>query len=128
MIKLSEGLALFLARYIARQLTGGIRGKLALALMVPGLILALPGLVLMLPALRRIAKRMDYAEYGGAPLLGVDGVVIIAHGRSNARAIKNAVRVAAESVEAGLVEVIKQGVQERREALAKEVSEPDGDL
>jgi len=116
MIKLSEGLASFLARYIVRQLTGGIRGKIALALMVPSLILALPGLALMVPALLRIAKRMDYAEYGGAPLLGVDGVVIIAHGRSNARAIKNAVRVAAESADAGLVEVIKQGVQARKKA------------
>jgi len=42
--------------------------------------------------------------------------VIIAHGRSNARAIKNAVRVAAESADAGLVEVIKQGVQARKKA------------
>jgi glycerol-3-phosphate acyltransferase PlsX len=116
MIKLSEGLASFLFRYIKNQLTAGVRGKVAMALMVPGLILALPGLALMIPALRRIAKRMDYAEYGGAPLLGVDGVVIIAHGRSNARAIKNAVRVAAESAEAGLVDVIKQGVQAHRAA------------
>jgi glycerol-3-phosphate acyltransferase PlsX len=123
MIKLSEGLASFLARYIGRELAGGLRGKIALALMVPGLILALPGLALMVPALRRIAKRMDYAEYGGAPLLGVDGVVIIAHGRSNARAIKNAVRVAAESVEAGLVDVIKQGVLARKQAQASPVQE-----
>ena len=48
---------------------------------------------------RRIAdfkKRLDYSEYGGAPLLGVKGVCIICHGRSNANAIKNAIRVAAE--------------------------------
>ena len=76
---------------------------------------ALPGLVLQLPAFRRIVKRLDYAEHGGVPLLGVDGVVIIAHGRSNAKAIKNAVRVAMESAQAGLVDVIVQGVQERRE-------------
>jgi glycerol-3-phosphate acyltransferase PlsX len=67
----------------------------------------LPGLLLWIPALRRIARRMDYAEYGGAPLLGVDGVVIIAHGRSNAKAIRNAVRVARDSVRVGLVEVIR---------------------
>jgi len=42
-------------------------------------------------------KRLDYSEYGGAPLLGVRGVVIICHGRSSAKAIKNAIRVAAES-------------------------------
>ena len=41
-------------------------------------------------------KRVDYSEYGGAPLLGVKGVSIIAHGRSNGNAIKNAIRVAAE--------------------------------
>jgi len=39
---------------------------------------------------------VDYSEYGGAPLLGVKGVCIICHGRSNANAIKNAIRVAAE--------------------------------
>jgi glycerol-3-phosphate acyltransferase PlsX len=44
-------------------------------------------------------KELDYAEYGGAPLLGVNGVVIIGHGRSNARAIKNAIRVAGKEVE-----------------------------
>ena len=41
-------------------------------------------------------KRLDYSEYGGAPLLGVRGVCIICHGRSNANAMKNAIRVAAE--------------------------------
>jgi glycerol-3-phosphate acyltransferase PlsX len=107
MIKLSEGLASFFARYLKRELTSGLLGKLGLVLMIPGLILALPGLALLLPALRRIAKRMDYAETGGVPLLGVDGVVIIGHGRSNAKAIKNAVRVARDMVNAGLVDVIK---------------------
>jgi glycerol-3-phosphate acyltransferase PlsX len=107
MIKLSEGLASFFARYLKRELTRGALGKMGLVLMIPGLLLALPGIALLLPALRRIAKRMDYAEYGGAPLLGVDGVVIIAHGRSNAKAIKNAIRAARDAVNAGLVDVIK---------------------
>ena len=98
-----------------RELTGGLRGKIALALMVPGLILALPGLAFMLPALRRIAKRMDYAETGGAPLLGVDGVAIIAHGRSNVKAIRNAVRAARDAVNADLVNVIRQGVANQRQ-------------
>lgn len=113
MIKLSEGLVSFLARYLRRELTGGLRAKLGLLLLVPGMLVCLPGALLLLPALRRIAKRMDYAEYGGAPLLGVDGVVIIAHGRSNAKAIKNAVRVARDSVRAGLVDVIRAGVTRR---------------
>lgn len=47
-------------------------------------------------------KRVDYSEYGGAPLLGVKGVSIICHGRSNANAIKNAVRVARESYQGGV--------------------------
>jgi glycerol-3-phosphate acyltransferase PlsX len=119
MIKLSEGLIPFMARYIKRELTGGVLGKLGLLLMIPGLVLALPGAALLLPALSRIAKRMDYAEYGGAPLLGVDGVVIIGHGRSNAKAIKNAVRVARDSLNAGLVDVIKHGVRERTHSDAR---------
>jgi glycerol-3-phosphate acyltransferase PlsX len=110
MIKLSEGLVSFFARYLKGELTGSVSSKVGLALMIPALILALPGIALLTPALLRIAKRMDYAEYGGAPLLGVDGVVIIAHGRSNAKAIKNAVRIARDSVHANLVHVIRQGV------------------
>jgi glycerol-3-phosphate acyltransferase PlsX len=52
------------------------------------------GALLLKPALKRFAKDLDYEEYGGAPLLGVDGVCIICHGRSTAKAIKNAVLVA----------------------------------
>ncbi|HTY07970.1 MAG TPA: phosphate--acyl-ACP acyltransferase, partial [Candidatus Edwardsbacteria bacterium] len=52
------------------------------------------GGLLVKPALKRFAKDLDYEEYGGAPLLGVDGVCIICHGRSTAKAIKNAVLVA----------------------------------
>ncbi|GAB6157695.1 phosphate acyltransferase PlsX [Desulfotomaculum varum] len=56
-------------------------------------------------------RRMDYAEYGGAPLLGVDGVSVICHGSSRARAIKNAVRVAKEAVEQQLVRAIKLSLE-----------------
>jgi phosphate acyltransferase len=54
------------------------------------------GYVLSKAAYRDFKKRVDYSEYGGAPLLGVKGVCIVCHGRSNANAIKNAIRVAAE--------------------------------
>ncbi len=64
----------------------------------------------LLPAFRRVRKRLDYAEYGGAPLLGVNGVCIVAHGRSNPRAIRNAVRVAGEAVQGSLVDRIRQGL------------------
>jgi phosphate acyltransferase len=53
-------------------------------------------------------KRLDYSEYGGAPLLGVKGVAIVGHGSSNARAIKNAVRVAAEIARSGIVQAIER--------------------
>lgn len=52
------------------------------------------GAMLMRPALRRIKRRLDYEEYGGAPLLGVNGVMINAHGKSRAKAIANAIVVA----------------------------------
>jgi phosphate acyltransferase len=52
------------------------------------------GAALMGPTFRRFKRRTDYAETGGAPLVGVDGVVLICHGGSDARAIKNAILVA----------------------------------
>lgn len=55
------------------------------------------GAFLTLPAFNAIKKKIDATEYGGAPLMGVDGSVIIAHGASNAKAIKNAIRAAAEN-------------------------------
>jgi len=52
------------------------------------------GYLFMKPALRKFKKKMDYAEYGGAPLLGVNGICIISHGKSTGKAIKNAIKVA----------------------------------
>jgi glycerol-3-phosphate acyltransferase PlsX len=71
-------------------------------------VLAKFGAVLLKPSLRRIKHRMDYSEVGGAPLLGVDGVCIIGHGRSDATAVANGVRVAAELVEKGLTQEIRR--------------------
>jgi glycerol-3-phosphate acyltransferase PlsX len=59
-----------------------------------------------------LARQLDYAEYGGAPLLGVNGTVIIAHGSSSAKAIKNAVRVAARFVDTDLDHVIADRLRE----------------
>jgi glycerol-3-phosphate acyltransferase PlsX len=56
----------------------------------------------MTKALRRLKKRTDYAEHGGAPLLGVEGVALICHGGSSAMAIKNAVYVARDFAQMGL--------------------------
>jgi glycerol-3-phosphate acyltransferase PlsX len=55
-------------------------------------------------------QRLDYSEYGGAPLLGVRGVCIVAHGSSNAKAMKNAIRVAAETAQGGINAIIEQEI------------------
>ncbi|MFC1930051.1 phosphate acyltransferase PlsX [Chloroflexota bacterium] len=60
-----------------------------------------------------LTKSMDYTEYGGACLLGVEGNVIIAHGRSHAKAIKNAIGLAKETVECGIIEKIREGSYEQ---------------
>lgn len=64
--------------------------------------------LLLRPALRAVAKQVDYSEYGGAPLLGVRGNVIVAHGRSQAKAIKNAIRLAKQTVDQGLPQAMME--------------------
>jgi phosphate acyltransferase len=73
---------------------------------------------LMKPALRRVLKRLQYEEYGGAQLLGVNGIVVIAHGRADASAIMNAVRVARSGVESGLLETLTSALGEGAESHA----------
>lgn len=106
-IKLTEGVVSFLGKTLARQFTAGARNKLALALMAPGLLLMLPGLALLYPSLAALRKRVDWREIGGAPLLGVNGVVVIGHGRSDVVAIRNMIRMAETSVRQNLVQAIK---------------------
>lgn len=74
--------------------------------------LAQLGVPFLLPALRRVRRETSPVQFGGAPLLGVRGVVIIAHGNSNAEAIKNAIRVAKSGVEHRLLEKIERGIHE----------------
>jgi glycerol-3-phosphate acyltransferase PlsX len=69
----------------------------------------------LLPGLKRLARRLDYAEVGGTLLLGVDGVVIVGHGRSNAKAVRSAVLRAREAVEAQIVPTIKAGLEASRQ-------------
>jgi phosphate acyltransferase len=59
------------------------------------------------PILHNVISTLDYTEYGGALLLGVDGIVVVAHGRSNAKAIKNAIATAKREVVQGVVEAMK---------------------
>jgi phosphate acyltransferase len=75
--------------------------------------LAMLGGILVKPALGKIKKLLDPSEEGAAPLLGVNGLVFIGHGRSDEIAIKNAIRVAKNAAEAKVVEAMKAGIQER---------------
>ena len=82
--------------------------------------LAVAGALLARPAFRALKAKLDYREYGGGPLLGVNGVVIIAHGRSDAYAIRNAIRVAKQAAEKNIVGVIEQGLNESKSQRANE--------
>ncbi|HET8912399.1 MAG TPA: phosphate acyltransferase PlsX [Ktedonobacteraceae bacterium] len=95
-LKLSEGLADTLFGMIRAEMTSSLPKKLAAAVLKPGL--------------KNIAKRLDYAEYGGIPLLGINGAAIVSHGRSNAKAIKNALRVARETAETNVAGAISEGL------------------
>lgn len=98
-LKVSESAAEAMQVFLKRYLLSNFLGKI--------------GLFFLLPSLKRFKKEIDYAEYGGAPLLGVNGVVIIGHGRSNAKAIKNAIRVAKEEVERRFNEKILEAISNR---------------
>jgi glycerol-3-phosphate acyltransferase PlsX len=79
-LKLSEGLIETFATMLRQELEKTIAAKV--------------GYILAEKAFRSFRRRLDYSEYGGAPLLGINGITIVCHGRSNANAIKNAVRIA----------------------------------
>ncbi len=96
-LKVSESLAEVLMQLFKREILSSFWGKL--------------GILLMKNSLRRLKKNMDYSEYGGAPLLGVNGIVMIGHGRSSAKAIKNAIRAAKVEVEGRINEVITEEIK-----------------
>lgn len=96
-LKFGEGLASAIMQLVKNEIkSSGFFTKLAS--------------MMVLPALRRLKKKLDYAEYGGAPLLGVDGGFIICHGSSKAKAIKNAIRVANEFTEKRVVAHIRENI------------------
>lgn len=73
------------------------------------------GFLLMQPAFDSLKRRVDYAEYGGAPLVGINGISIISHGRSSARAIKNAIRVAAELAKSEVNKHLHEDIEKNME-------------
>ena len=68
------------------------------------------GAALAKPAFKNVKKTMDYTEYGGAPLLGINGGIIKAHGSSDARAFESAINQAVKYVEGGVTELIQNGI------------------
>jgi len=69
------------------------------------------GAALAMPAFRALRRRLDYEEYGGAPVLGVNGVVLVGHGRSGPNAIRNGVRVARDLAHKGLADAIARELE-----------------
>jgi glycerol-3-phosphate acyltransferase PlsX len=96
-LKTSEGLADAIVKILKREIAEQSVGRI--------------GYLLMKSALISFKKKTDYDEYGGAPLLGINGTCIISHGRSTAKAIKNALRVAADFSEKKVHEVIASEIE-----------------
>ena len=96
-LKISEGLAETILKMLKQEISSVSTGRV--------------GYLLMKPAIRKFKKRTDYDEYGGAPLLGINGTSIISHGRSSSKAIKNALRVAADYAEKRVYEAITVDIE-----------------
>jgi glycerol-3-phosphate acyltransferase PlsX len=114
-LKVSESAAEFMMHMLREELTRTLKRKC--------------GAYLSQDAFRALKRRSDYAEFGGAPLLGVKGVVIIGHGRSDARAVSNALRVARDSAARRVNEKIRARLAEMRpgeQAAAAGVPEAPG--
>ena len=94
LLKWGEGLAGVFVQVIKEKITSNMIRKL--------------GALAVKPGLKEFAQMMDYAEYGGAPLLGVNGISIICHGSSKTKAIFNAIRVARECVQTQFIEQIRE--------------------
>ena len=103
-LKVSEGLVEAVRAILKESLSSSMMSQM--------------GYLLSRQAYKDFKKRLDYSEYGGAPLLGVKGVAIVSHGSSNGVAIKNAIRVAAEFVRSGLNEKIEEQIRATRDHIS----------
>jgi len=97
-LKISEGVAETIKKLLLKEISSSWLGRLAYPL------IAVP--------LLNLKRKIDYAEFGGAPLLGVNGITIICHGRSSAKAIKNAIRRAKGMAEGRVHELIQRDIEE----------------
>lgn len=105
-LKISEGVAEMIKRLLLKEISGNFFGRLAYPLIAG--------------PLANLKRKIDYAEFGGAPLLGVNGVTMICHGRSSAKAIKNAIRRAKGMAEGGVRELIQRDIEESHSRPAME--------
>jgi glycerol-3-phosphate acyltransferase PlsX len=97
-LKLSEGLVETVGRMLKEEMKRSILSKI--------------GYLMARQAFFNFKKKVDYAEYGGAPLLGINGVGMICHGGSNTKAIKNAIRFAHEYARSGVNQKVGEKLQE----------------
>ena len=106
-LKISEGVAEMIKRLLLKEISGHFLGRLAYPLIAG--------------PLANLKRKIDYAEFGGAPLLGVNGITMICHGRSSAKAIKNAIRRAKGMAEGGVRELIQRDIEESRSRPQREL-------
>ena len=95
-LKISEGLVETMFHLLREEVKKDLRGRV--------------GSLLLIPAFRRFKRRIDSSEFGGAPLLGVNGVCMISHGRSTGKAIRNAIRAAEGCVNNTVIAHIREGI------------------
>jgi glycerol-3-phosphate acyltransferase PlsX len=96
-LKTSEGLADAIIKMLRKEVAHLSAGRI--------------GYLLIKPALKSFKRKTDYDEYGGAPLLGINGTCIISHGRSTAKAIRNAMRVASDFAEKKVYDIIASAIE-----------------
>jgi glycerol-3-phosphate acyltransferase PlsX len=99
LLKSSEAVAKLITDLLREELTSSIRTK--------------AGALLAKPAFTGIKRMMDPAEVGAAPLLGINGLIFVGHGRSDSRALFNAIRVAKQAVNSGLLPALQSAIQDR---------------
>ncbi|MDR0466049.1 MAG: phosphate acyltransferase PlsX [Deltaproteobacteria bacterium] len=100
-LKMSEGMAVSMMRMLRRELTSDFVTKI--------------GAMLAKPAFKRFINVVDYAEYGGAPLLGLKGICIVCHGKSNPKALVSAAKMAATFVEKGTNQRLRDSIVSNEE-------------
>lgn len=97
-LKISEGVADFIFKFFKEGIRNSLKARM--------------GYLLLNDLFKEFQRKADYSETGGAPLLGVDGVCIICHGKSNEKAMRNAILLARKFVEKGLKESINETMQD----------------